>query len=131
MSSWPLALQSHVFDFDVEELRWFLGIALIVIGTAFDALGCLGLLRMPDVYNRLQAATKCVTLGTCSILLGAALILGGAMGVKAFLCMIFVLISSPVSAHALARGAHRSGIRLWEGSVGDAYLEDRNRRGEE
>ena len=47
-----------------------IGIIFIVVGLAFDFFGCLGLVRLPDVYNRLQAATKCVTLGTCSIMFG-------------------------------------------------------------
>ena len=37
-------------------------------GLFFDLVGCLGLVRLPDVYNRLQAGTKCVTLGTFLIL---------------------------------------------------------------
>ena len=47
--------------------RWLVG-----IGLAFDLFGCIGLVRLPDVYNRAQAATKCVTLGTCMILTGLA-----------------------------------------------------------
>ena len=43
---------------------------LISIGVVFDIVGAIGLIRLPDVYNRLQAATKCVTLGTCLILIG-------------------------------------------------------------
>ncbi len=42
----------------------------ISIGVLFNLFGCIGLIRLPDVYNRLQSATKCVTLGTCSILVG-------------------------------------------------------------
>jgi multicomponent Na+:H+ antiporter subunit G len=41
-------------------------LGFVVVGVAFDLLGCLGLIRLPDIYNRLQAATKSVTLGTCS-----------------------------------------------------------------
>ena len=52
------------------------GLVFISIGLAFDFFGCLGLVRLPDVYNRLQAATKSVTLGTCSILFGTFLIVG-------------------------------------------------------
>ena len=47
-----------------------LGYILIVVGVGFDLLGCIGLVRFPDVYNRLQAATKCVTLGTAFLLFG-------------------------------------------------------------
>ncbi len=103
------------------------GMVFIGGGVAFDLFGCLGLVRLPDVYNRLQAATKCVTLGTCSVLLGTCLIVGpSGGGWRALLCILFVVLTAPVSAHAIARGAHRAGIRLWEGSVSDAYSEDRD-----
>ena len=103
-----------------------IGLVLISAGLLFDVFGCLGLVRLPDVYNRLQAATKCVTLGTCSILLGTFIIVGFcAAGIKSLICIIFILLTSPVAAHAIARGAHRSGIKLWEGSVVDRYKEDK------
>ena len=99
---------------------------LIVIGLLFDLMGTIGLVRLPDVYNRLQAATKCVTLGTCLILIGLLVGHGfDALGVKALLAAIFILLTSPVGAHAIARGAHRSGVPLWEQSVCDEYLKDR------
>lgn len=102
------------------------GLIFVVIGLLFDVFGCLGLVRLPDVYNRLQAATKCVTLGTCSILFGTFLIVGvTASGLKALLCIAFLILTSPVAAHAIARGAHRSGVKLWEGSVVDRYAEDK------
>ena len=99
-----------------------IGMVLIGIGLLFDLLGCIGLVRMPDVYSRLQAATKCVTFGTCSVMFGAFVMLGfTAAGVKALLCMVFVVLTAPVSAHALARAAHLSGTKLWGGSVVDKY----------
>lgn len=102
-----------------------IGLIFIVIGLAFDFFGCLGLVRLPDVYNRLQASTKCVTLGTCSILFGMFLFKGfDAGGIKAILCIIFLILTAPVSAHALARGAHKAGVKLWEKSVCDKYEED-------
>jgi multicomponent Na+:H+ antiporter subunit G len=103
--------------------QWIIG-----VGVAFDLFGCVGLVRLPDVYNRLQAATKCVTLGTCMILFGTFLHAAGAgqwqMGVIALLCAVFILLTSPVGAHAIARGAYRSGVKLWEGSVVDRFGED-------
>ena len=102
------------------------GIIFISIGLFFDLLGCLGLVRLPDVYNRLQAATKCVTMGTCSILLRTFLIVGfTASGMKALMCIVFLVLTSPVAAHAIARGAHRAGVKLYDGSVIDKYAEDR------
>lgn len=103
----------------------FIGIFFIIVGLGFDFFGCLGLIRLPDIYNRLQASTKCVTLGTCSILFGLFLFKGfSAAGIKALLCIIFIILTSPVAAHALARGAHKSGVKLWKDSVCDKYEED-------
>ena len=103
-----------------EAAYWMIG-----IGLAFDLFGCVGLVRLPDVYNRAQAATKCVTLGTCLILVGTALWAfaqgGNVLGVKAILCGIFILMTSPVGAHAVCRGAYISGVRLWGGSKEDAF----------
>jgi len=100
-------------------------LAVMAAGVFFDIVGCLGLVRLPDVYNRLQASTKCVTLGTFLLLLGVVLHFGlDATGVKALLCMWFVAMTSPTAAHAIARGSHRAGFRLWERSVEDRYAED-------
>ena len=100
-----------------------IGMILIGVGVTFDVLGCLGLVRLPDVYNRLQAATKCVTLGTCLILVGVAVAGWGNTGlvIKSLLCAVFILLTSPVGAHALARGAYRSGVPLHTSSVVDDY----------
>ncbi len=103
-----------------------IGLIFISLGLTFDFFGCLGLVRLPDVYNRLQAATKCVTIGTCSILFGTFLVVGfSAAGLKALLCIVFLVLTSPVAAHAIARGAHRAGVKLWKGSVVDKYAEDK------
>jgi multicomponent Na+:H+ antiporter subunit G len=109
----------------MSEICTYAGLAFVGVGLAFDLLGCIGLVRLPDVYNRLQAATKCVTLGTCSILFGTLLVTGptGA-GMKSLLCIVFVLLTAPVSAHAIARGSHHAGFRLWDGSAVDHYAED-------
>ena len=91
----------------------------------FDIFGCVGLVRLPNVSDRLQEATQCVTMGTCSILFGTFLIVGfTAAGMKALLCIVFLVLTTPVAAHAIARGAHRSGVKLWSGSVVDQYGED-------
>lgn len=103
-----------------------IGIVLFIIGAGFNFFGCLGLMRLPDVYNRLQASTKCVTFGTIFILFGVLISSGfTATGMKAVLCLIFILITSPTAAHAISRGAHRSGIALWKKSVIDVYQQDK------
>lgn len=99
-----------------------IGYILIFIGIFFDICGCIGLYRFPDVYNRLQASTKCVTLGTIFLLAGIAIITGiGPTAAKAVVCGIFILVTSPTGAHAIAKGAYASGVKLWENSVVDKY----------
>jgi len=101
-----------------------IGLSLIAVGLLFDLFGCLGLVRLPDVYTRLQAATKTVTLGTCLILIGACVYTGlNATGAKALLCMAFVLVTSPTAAHAIARGAYKAGVKFEAPTVVDRYAE--------
>jgi multicomponent Na+:H+ antiporter subunit G len=99
------------------------GYILIAVGILFNIFGCVGLVRFPDVYNRLQAATKCVTLGTVLLLVGVALVTGGATAAKAVICAVFVLVTSPTAAHAIAKGAYASGVALWDQTVVDKYAE--------
>jgi multicomponent Na+:H+ antiporter subunit G len=102
---------------------------LYVIGVLFNLLGAFGLLRLPDIYNRLQAATKCVTLGTCMILLGVFIDYGiSSLGAKALICLVFILFTSPTAAHAISRGSHIFGIRLWKGSSVDKLAEDESEK---
>jgi multicomponent Na+:H+ antiporter subunit G len=107
------------------------GYILIIIGILFDISGCIGLVRLPDVYNRLQASTKCVTLGTILLLVGVALISKvPALDAKAIICAVFILITSPTAAHAIAKGAYASGVKLWENSVVDKYGEEVSKKSE-
>jgi multicomponent Na+:H+ antiporter subunit G len=102
-----------------------IGLTLFVIGVLFDLFGCVGLVRLPDVYNRIQASTKCVVLGTTFLLLGTVVWIGTpAVIIKGLLCILFVLITSSTAAHALARAAHRSGVALAECSIVDRYTDD-------
>jgi multicomponent Na+:H+ antiporter subunit G len=103
-----------------------IGYILIIVGILFDIFGCIGLVRFPDVYNRLQASTKCVTLGTILLLVGVAIISGvGPTATRSIICAIFIMITSPTAAHAIAKGAYASGVKLWENSVVDKYGEDK------
>ena len=103
-----------------------IGYILITIGIFFNLFGCIGLVRFPDVYNRLQASTKCVTLGTILLLFGVAISCGsGPIAAKSLVCIVFILITSPTAAHAIAKGAHASGVPLWEKSIIDKYADDK------
>ena len=95
---------------------------LIAIGVLFNLLGCIGLIRLPDVYTRLQSATKCGTLGTCSILAGTLFHYGlMEAGIKALIAIPVLFFGATVAAHALVRGAYHFGVKLGDKSVKDDY----------
>lgn len=84
--------------------------ALIVIGSVFCFIAALGILRFPDLYTRLHAASKAGPLGAGLVMLGAGLASGDVMIiVRIVIGWAFLTISSPISAHLLARAALRSG----------------------
>lgn len=89
-----------------------LGDIFLLTGAVFVAVGSLGLIRMPDVYNRLQAGTKAVTLGTMSILLGIA-IHYPQWWPKILVLAGFVLLTNPLGSSTVARTALLNGIKPW------------------
>ena len=94
------------------------GYVFILLGSAFLVLGGLGLLRMPDVYNRLPAGTKSSTRGAMSVLLGSAL-LPPSLATKAVLMIIFIALANPISSSTVGRSAYKAGIPLAPVSVRD------------
>ena len=90
-----------------------LGDVFLILGALFCFLGALGLLRMPDVYNRIQAGTKAVTLGSLSLLLGVGL-RHPEWWPKLLIVAAFILLTNPIGSSTLARAFHKAGVPLWE-----------------
>lgn len=111
-------------EYSILEL---IGAILVLIGSVFLFLGALGLVRMPDVYNRIQAGTKASTLGTMLSLFGLLLIVPAWWG-KLLLLIIFIMITNPVSSHVLARASHCIKVPLYKKTVVDLYKEDADER---
>ncbi len=105
------------------EVLKIIGAFITLGGSVFILLGAIGLMRMPDIYTRIQAGTKASTLGTILTLLGMILVSPGWFG-KLLVLIIFVLITNPVSSHVLARAAHHIGIRVSQRTVVDKLAED-------
>jgi multicomponent Na+:H+ antiporter subunit G len=97
---------------------------LLIAGSAFLLFGGLGLVRMPDVFNRIQAGTKATTLGTLLTLAGAAC-LQPAWALKLLLIGLFILFTNPISSQVLARAAHRSRAEKSSLTSVDRLEEDR------
>jgi multicomponent Na+:H+ antiporter subunit G len=97
-----------------------LGAIITLIGSIFLFLGALGLVRMPDVYNRMQAGTKATTLGAMLFLIGVAFYnTGMSMWGKIILLILFIVFTNPLSSHALARAAHKIKMPMTEKTVKD------------
>lgn len=96
----------------------------LAIGAVFNGLGAVALHRFPDVYTRLHGATKCTTFGSIFSILGVVVygaMRGGALGmnmvIRAVLALVFLLLTNPTGSHALARAAHRAGIKPFKAVV--------------
>ena len=94
------------------------GTIITAIGTIFLFLGGLGVFRFPDVYNRLQAGTKCTTLGAFLTIIGVGITQPDWLP-KTLVIALFILITNPISNHALGRASRKSGVSLCDRSVVD------------
>lgn len=94
--------------------------ALVLVGALVILLGAVGLVRLPDVLSRANAATKAATLGVGSVLTGAAVLAGdAATTVKLVVAAVLLLVTSPVAGHLIGRAAYHAGSPLWEHTVTD------------
>ncbi len=104
----------------MTDLLTYAGYAVATFGVLFLLLGALGLVRMPDVYSRMQAGTKATTLGAVGTIMGVGMI-NPEWFFKTLIISLFILLSNPISSHALARGSYRTGIKMWQKEDIDAY----------
>ena len=106
----------------IEKILEIISMVLMLIGSIFYFFGTLGIVRFPDLYTRLQATTLSTVIGACGIILGVILLEGiSAASAKAFLVMIFLLLTAPVASHAIARAGYFSGVKMCPQSVVDEY----------
>lgn len=120
-----------MFDFVLDILI----IACLAFGLFFFVLGAVGLIRMPDVYHRMHAATKGLTLGIFGVIVALMLIIARQEGVnvttvvtKGLLIILFQFLAAPVAAHMLAKAAHLDPkVKRWGGTLEDDLAEDRKK----
>ncbi len=102
---------------------------LIAFSAFFAFAGVVGMLRMPDSFCRMQSSTNVSTFGVLGVIIGGALYAGFFLGnaemvVKILLLGVFYIVTSPISGHAIAKGAYRHGVKMTEDAVCDKYGED-------
>ncbi|CAM2846157.1 monovalent cation/H(+) antiporter subunit G [Halobacterium salinarum] len=87
---------------------------LLAGGVFFTFVAAVGLLRLPDIYTRAHGASKSDTLGAGLALAAVAVAFGGGLSsLKAGLLLVFMFITNPTAAHAIARAAADQGIDPW------------------
>ncbi|MFP3920935.1 MAG: monovalent cation/H(+) antiporter subunit G [Dichotomicrobium sp.] len=93
---------------------------LLIIGSFFTFVAAVGVVRLPDLYTRMHAASKTGTVGSGVMLLAIALHSGEFDVVtRAIAGIVFFLLTAPLSAHLLARAAYCTGVRPWPGTHPD------------
>ncbi|MEM9415912.1 MAG: monovalent cation/H(+) antiporter subunit G [Planctomycetota bacterium] len=95
-------------------------IVALAIGLFFMLVGAVGIVRLPDAYHRLHAASKCSTLGLLGLVCAAMLHVGTlAVVTKSIAVIAFAFVAVPVGSHLLAKAAHRDKAPQWKGTLSD------------
>jgi multicomponent Na+:H+ antiporter subunit G len=95
----------------VGQARPLVVVALVAVGCFFLAVGTVGLLRLPNVYNRMHATSKPTTLGTAAVFLAGFVHFGpGGAGLPSLVGILFLFLTVPTGAHMISRSAQRIGV---------------------
>ncbi len=102
--------------------------ALLLFGTLLLLVAAIGILRMPDLFMRMQAATKGAALSTSLIFLSALIyFLNTPVIARVLAAIVFIYLTLPIAAHLLSRSAYLTGIQIWQGTktgLPDPYEEE-------
>ncbi|MEE9274552.1 MAG: monovalent cation/H(+) antiporter subunit G [bacterium] len=100
----------------------YIAAAALLIGAFFMLVASIGLVRLPDVYSRIHAATKATTFGMGGILVATAILFERTdVATHAFLSIFFLFLTNPVAAHLISRAAYRKGPNLASITTLDEY----------
>lgn len=110
---------------NIDLIRDIAAALCLVLGGFFCMLSGLGMVRMPDLFCRLQASTKAGTLGLPLLVIAAMIHFGTMQAViRGSLVIAFVFLTAPISAHVIARASHRVGVALSSRTTMDALRDD-------
>ena len=104
----------------IGDIALCLGGGLLILGAIFTLLAAIGVVRLPDLYTRMHAASKAGAVGGGLILLAVAVVsMDAAVALRAIIGVIFLLLTTPVSAHLLARASYIAGYHAHESTLRD------------
>ena len=93
----------------MSDILILLGAALLVLGSVFSLLAAIGVVRLPDLLTRMHAASKAGAVGGGMVLLAVAFVsFDSGVAVRSIIGVLFLLLTTPISAHLLARVAYKS-----------------------
>jgi multicomponent Na+:H+ antiporter subunit G len=115
-------MMEFLSSIDFEAIRLLISSAFLLLGVFSVLVGMIGLVRLPDIYNRLHATTKIATMGAFFVLLSIVIQDGlGPFGLKAIAVSIFLIMTAPAAGHVIARAAYNAGIPPCDQTLFDAY----------
>lgn len=110
-------------------MREWLVVVLMGMGSLFMLLSAVGVLRMPDLFTRMHAATKVGTVGVSGLMLAVAVHMDSLKVTAPALTIIaFFLVTAPIAAHMIGRAAYHFGVPLWKGTIIDEWHADLERK---
>lgn len=105
-------------------IDWIVNL-LVLAGATLGAIAAIGIVRLPDLYTRMQSATKAGTLGVACVILAAGIDSREPVVLaEAVLVIVFLFVTSPVASHLIGRAAYRIGVPKWERTTRDDYAAD-------
>lgn len=122
---------------NLPEVLQYLSAACLMFGAFFMLIGAIGIVSLPDVFNRMHAGSKCITLGLAGISLALIvqfailpLTTGQSLSVQAItkvaIVLLFQFVAAPVGAHLLSRAAHLDRASMWEGTLSDELRDEQS-----
>lgn len=104
----------------VSDAIIYLGAIVLVLGAAFSLVAAIGVVRLPDLFTRMHAASKAGAVGGGLVLLAVAILsFDTAIALRAIIGIVFLLLTTPVAAHLLARASYRISDQSHLNMVGD------------
>ncbi|MFG0257144.1 MAG: monovalent cation/H(+) antiporter subunit G [Phycisphaerales bacterium JB043] len=118
---------NHLEGFTWQAASDFLASFFLLCGIVFMVIGSVGTHRLPDAYNRMHAASKCVTLGLTGMLLAACFHLVSVPVIsKAVITIIFTFVATPIGTHMLAKASHHARLTQWQNTLEDQLAADKS-----
>jgi multicomponent Na+:H+ antiporter subunit G len=97
----------------ISDIAIYAGCVLLLLGALFSLVAAIGVVRLPDLFSRMHAASKAGPVGSGLVLLAVALVSADTgVALRAIVGLVFLLLTTPVGAHLLARASYRTSDQL-------------------